>query len=98
MHGAGWGALARLEDVLLQPRAGDRRHWSVCGSDSDLVRLFAFLVLGHGRRQLLWFEVTPPSDGGVAGPPDHRGVSLGLSTGLPGTRQRPGLRTRVQHG
>ncbi len=20
-------------------------------------RLFAFLVLGHGRRQLLWFEV-----------------------------------------
>jgi hypothetical protein len=21
-------------------------------------RLFAFLVLGHGRRQLLWFEVT----------------------------------------
>ena len=22
-------------------------------------RLFAFLVLGHGRRQLLWFEVTP---------------------------------------
>jgi hypothetical protein len=21
--------------------------------------LFAFLVLGHGRRQLLWFEVTP---------------------------------------
>ena len=22
------------------------------------VRLFAFLVLGHGRRQLLWFEVT----------------------------------------
>jgi transposase InsO family protein len=23
-------------------------------------RLFAFLVLGHGRRQLLWFEVTRP--------------------------------------
>ena len=21
-------------------------------------RLFAFLILGHGRRQLLWFEVT----------------------------------------
>jgi hypothetical protein len=21
-------------------------------------RLFAFLVVGHGRRQLLWFEVT----------------------------------------
>src|SRR5262252_4007011 len=28
-------------------------------------RLFAFLVLGHGRRQLLWFEVTrhPTADG-----------------------------------
>ena len=26
-----------------------------CGK---LERLFAFLVLGHGRRQLLWFEAT----------------------------------------
>jgi transposase InsO family protein len=30
----------------------------VRGSDSTFERLFAFLVLGHGRRQLLWFEVT----------------------------------------
>ena len=31
-------------------------------------RLFAFLVLGHGRRQLLWFEVTrhPTADGQAA--------------------------------
>jgi hypothetical protein len=33
--------------------------------------LIAFLVLGHGRRQLLWFEVTgyPTADGW---PADHR--------------------------
>jgi hypothetical protein len=42
-------------------------------------RLFAFLVLGTGRRQLLWFEVTRHPDGRVAGPPDHRGAhALGL--------------------
>ena len=31
-------------------------------------RLFAVLVLGHGRRQLLWFEVTrhPTADGQAA--------------------------------
>jgi hypothetical protein len=53
-------------------------------------RLFAFLVLGHGRRQLLWLE------GGMAGPTDHRGLPLGLSAGLPGARQRPCLRTCLQ--
>jgi transposase InsO family protein len=30
----------------------------VCGFDPDVDRLFAFLILGHGRRQLLWIEVT----------------------------------------
>jgi hypothetical protein len=50
-------------------------------------RLFAFVVLGQGRRQLLWFEVTPSSDGRVAGSSDHRGLSLGISAGLPGARQ-----------
>ena len=35
--------------------------------------LFAFLVLGHGRRQLLWFEVAA-SDGSVASPANHRSV------------------------
>ena len=45
-------------------------------------RLFAFLVLGHGRRQPLLFEV-PASDGRVASAADHRGVSLGISAGLP---------------
>jgi len=53
--------------------------------------LFAFLVLGHGRRQLLWFEVTRhPTT--VAGSANHRGVSLELVTSLPGARQRPRLR------
>jgi hypothetical protein len=37
-------------------------------------RLFAFVVLGHGRRQLLWFAVTRASDGGVAGPTDRGGI------------------------
>jgi hypothetical protein len=27
-------------------------------------RLFAFLILGHGRRQLLWFEVTRHPESG----------------------------------
>ena len=40
--------------------------------------LFAFLVLGHGRRQLLRR---------MAGPADHRGVSLGIGAGLSGARQ-----------
>jgi hypothetical protein len=56
--------------------------------------LFAFLVLGHGRRQLLWFEVTRhPTT--VAGSANHRGVSLELGASLPGARQRPRLRPRL---
>ena len=58
--------------------------------------LFAFLVLGHARRQLLWFEVTRHSDRRVVGPADHRGVSLGVGAELSGARQRPCLRTRLQ--
>ena len=50
-------------------------------------RLFAFLIVGHGRRQLLWFAVTRPSDGGVAGPTDRGGISLGHSSWLSGARQ-----------
>jgi hypothetical protein len=46
--------------------------------------LFAFLVLGHGRRQLLWFEVTRhPTAEWLA---RHRGVSLDLGASLPGAR------------
>ena len=55
--------------------------------------LFAVLVLGHGRRQLLWFEVTRHPDSRVAGSADHLGVSLDLGASLPGARQRPRLRT-----
>jgi hypothetical protein len=29
----------------------------VRGSDPTFERLFAFLALGHGRRQLLWIEI-----------------------------------------
>jgi hypothetical protein len=39
--------------------------------------LFAFLVLGHGRRQLLWFEVTRHPTAEWLARTDHRGISLG---------------------
>jgi hypothetical protein len=35
-------------------------------------RLFVFVVLGHGRRQLLWVRGDTASDGRVAGAPNHR--------------------------
>jgi len=48
--------------------------------------LFAFLVLGHGRRQLLWFEVTRHPTAEWLAPTDHRGFPLGISAGLSGAR------------
>jgi hypothetical protein len=45
-------------------------------------RLFAFVVLGHGRRTLLWFAVTT-HPGRVARAPDHRGFPLGNGTAVP---------------
>jgi hypothetical protein len=48
-------------------------------------RLFAFLVLGHGRRQLLWIEVTRhPTAEWLAR--QYRGLPLDISTGLSGAR------------
>jgi hypothetical protein len=55
--------------------------------------LFAFLVLGHHRRQLLWVRGDAASDSRVVGPSNYRGVSLDLGADLPGARQRPCLRT-----
>jgi hypothetical protein len=49
-------------------------------------RLFAFLVLGHGRRELLWFEVTRHPDSRVASPADHRGIPVDLGAILLGAR------------
>ena len=48
-------------------------------------RLFAFLVLGHGRRQLLWFEVTRHPTAALLAPADHRSIPLGVAR-LPGAR------------
>ena len=49
-------------------------------------RLFAFLVLGHGRRQLLWFDVTRhPTAEWLAR--DYRGLPLGISASLSGAGQ-----------
>ena len=59
-------------------------------------QLFAFLVLGHERRRLLWFRGDPQSDGRVAGAPDHRSVSLGQCTEISHSRQGPSIWRRVQ--
>src|SRR6516164_3014630 len=40
-------------------------------------RLFAFLVLGHSRRQLLWFEVTRHPTAAWLSPANHRSFPLG---------------------
>jgi len=50
-------------------------------------QLFAFLVLGHERRRLLWFAVTR-NPTASAGAPDHRSVSLGQCTEISYSRQR----------
>ena len=49
--------------------------------------LFAFLVLGHGRRQLLWVRGDPAPDRGVAGAADRGGIPVGDSTDLFGAGQ-----------
>jgi hypothetical protein len=55
---APWTAIAELADIPAQPCGRDCGDRSVRGSNPDLRALFAFLVVGHGRRQLLWFAVT----------------------------------------
>jgi Homeodomain-like domain len=59
-------------------------------------RLFAFLVLSHDRRQLLWFEVTRHPTAEWLAATDHRSLSLGISSRLLGAGQRPCLRTCLQ--
>jgi len=49
-------------------------------------RLFAFIIIGHGRRQLLVCG-NPASDRGVAGTADCRGLSVGDGPDLSGARQ-----------
>jgi hypothetical protein len=51
-----------MENIFAQSRGCDRDDRYVRGPTASFDRLFAFLVVGHGRRQLLWFEVTA-SDG-----------------------------------
>ena len=48
----------RMEDIPVQP-CGAIAAIDLCVVPTlAFERLFAFLVLGHGRRQLLWFAVT----------------------------------------
>ena len=55
--------------------------------------LFVFLVLGHGRRRLLWLEVTRHPTAEWLARQITEAFSLDLSASLPGARQRPRLRT-----
>ena len=50
-------------------------------------RLFAFLVLGHSRRQLLWFEVTRHPTAEWLARQITRGLSLGIRPLLLGAGQ-----------
>jgi hypothetical protein len=59
-------------------------------------RLFAFLVLGHGRRQLLWFEVTRHPTAEWLARQITEAFPLGISSRLLGAGQRPCLRTCLQ--
>ena len=47
-----------MADIPAQPCTRHRGDRSLPGSTLTFECLFAFLVLGHGRRQLLWFAVT----------------------------------------
>jgi hypothetical protein len=51
-------------------------------------RLFAFLVLGHGRRQAPMVRGHQAPDGRVASPTDHRSISVDVRADLFDTRQR----------
>ena len=51
-------AIADVADIPAQPCTRHRGDRSLPGSTLTFECLFAFLVLGHGRRQLLWFAVT----------------------------------------
>src|SRR5262249_8018256 len=59
-------------------------------------RLFAFLVLGPRPAAAAVVRGHAPPDGGVAGPTDHRGLSLGISSRLFGAGQRSCARTCLQ--
>jgi hypothetical protein len=50
-------------------------------------RLFAFLVLGHGRRQLLWFEVTRHPTAEWLARQITEASPWGISADLSGARQ-----------
>jgi hypothetical protein len=53
-------------------------------------RLFAFLVLGHGRRQLLWFEVTRhPTAEWLARPVFHNNAAEVFGLGCQRRRSAP---------
>src|SRR5262245_21442316 len=56
-------------------------------------RLFAFLVVGHRRRQLLWFEVTRHPTADWLARQITEAFPWASAPGLPGAGQRPCLRT-----
>src|ERR1700716_2514057 len=51
-------AIPRLEDVPSQSCRRHRRDGSVRRTDNLIRLLYGVLIVGHGRRQILWFGVT----------------------------------------
>src|ERR1700726_2848195 len=51
-------AIPRLEDVPSQSCRRHRRDGSVRRADNSFRLLYGLLIVGHGRRQILWFGVT----------------------------------------
>ena len=51
-------AIPRLEDVPSQSCRRHRRDGSVRRTDNLFRLLYGLLIVGHGRRQILWFGVT----------------------------------------
>ena len=73
---------------------GSRRLISLSFRRLPLSNSFAFLILGHGRRQLLWFAVTRH--------PTAEWLARQITEAFPGPganiyrpRQRPSLRQRI---
>ena len=91
--GAGWRNVAHFTNYLVsfedQPKFVKFRMGFFPKAFPDgyppntLLYVGRFVVLGHGRRQLLWFEVTRhPTAEWLAR--HHRSLPLGISADLPG--------------
>ena len=79
-------AVARLEDLPAQSCGWHRRDGPVCRSDQSFRLLYGMLIIGHGRRQILWCGATSPDTGYQpvrhAGRSRHSRASYAATSGL----------------